>query len=145
MPADRNAVRAFLEGFAGDGLEVALEATTGWRFVVEELRLADRRGGAVGRAGEGGRVEGQEEAREDRLGRCSAFTGAVVDRGLPESWIPPVHILDLRAREQLTIALSVIDALDLKLTPFDLGTASVRPQAAGLPHADPGDLPGSGS
>ena len=28
----------FLARFAGQQLEVALEATTGWRFVVEELR-----------------------------------------------------------------------------------------------------------
>ena len=37
-PADRVAVRRFLERLAGRQLEVALEATTGWRFVVEELR-----------------------------------------------------------------------------------------------------------
>src|SRR3984885_8172686 len=36
-PADRAGVRAFLAKFRGQGLEVALEATTGWRFVVEEL------------------------------------------------------------------------------------------------------------
>src|SRR3954466_8326768 len=37
-PADRAGVRRFLERFGGCELEVALEATTGWRFVVEELR-----------------------------------------------------------------------------------------------------------
>jgi hypothetical protein len=37
-PADRAAVRKFLQRFRGRRLEVALEATTGWRFVVEELR-----------------------------------------------------------------------------------------------------------
>ncbi len=36
-PADRAGVRRFLARFAGQQLEVALEATTGWRFVVEEL------------------------------------------------------------------------------------------------------------
>ena len=36
-PADRAGVRKFLAPFEGEGLEVALEATTGWRFVVEEL------------------------------------------------------------------------------------------------------------
>ena len=36
-PADRERVRQFLSRFAGRQLEVALEATTGWRFVVEEL------------------------------------------------------------------------------------------------------------
>ena len=43
-PADRAGVRRFLGRFRGLELEVALEATTGWRFVVEELR---RVGGVV--------------------------------------------------------------------------------------------------
>jgi hypothetical protein len=43
-PADRAGVRKFVAGFRGKGLEVALEATTGWRFVVEEL---ERSAGAV--------------------------------------------------------------------------------------------------
>ena len=37
-PAHRESVRHFLSRFSGQELEVALEATTGWRFVVEELR-----------------------------------------------------------------------------------------------------------
>ena len=37
-PADRAHVRKWLERFRGRELEVALEATTGWRFLVEELR-----------------------------------------------------------------------------------------------------------
>ena len=37
-PADRAGVLGFLERFRGQELAVALEATTGWRFVVEELR-----------------------------------------------------------------------------------------------------------
>jgi hypothetical protein len=37
-PALRDDVRRFLARFAGRRLEAALEATTGWRFVVEELR-----------------------------------------------------------------------------------------------------------
>ena len=36
-PADRARVRRFLARLRGQELEVALEATTGWRFVVEEL------------------------------------------------------------------------------------------------------------
>jgi len=34
VPADRQGVIRFLDRFAGLELEVALEATTGWRFVV---------------------------------------------------------------------------------------------------------------
>ena len=40
-PAHREEVRRFLSRFAGQRLEVALEATTGWRFVVEELRAIE--------------------------------------------------------------------------------------------------------
>jgi hypothetical protein len=36
-PADRAGVRKFLTRFKNEDLEVALEATTGWRFLVEEL------------------------------------------------------------------------------------------------------------
>ncbi len=42
-PADRDGVRRFLARFAGRQLEVALEATTGWRFFVEELRAVGAR------------------------------------------------------------------------------------------------------
>ena len=37
-PAHRAGVRRFCERFGGRELEVGLEATTGWRFVAEELR-----------------------------------------------------------------------------------------------------------
>jgi hypothetical protein len=39
-PADREGVRAFLARFAGGKLVAATEATTGWRFLVEELQAA---------------------------------------------------------------------------------------------------------
>ena len=42
-PAHRESVRRFLGRFRGLKLEVALEATTGWRFVVEELCRAGAR------------------------------------------------------------------------------------------------------
>ncbi len=37
-PGDRDGVKRFLARFRDADLEVVLEATTGWRFVVEELR-----------------------------------------------------------------------------------------------------------
>src|SRR5215217_5042664 len=39
-PADRESFRRFLSRFDGAPVEVALEATTGWRFIVEELQAA---------------------------------------------------------------------------------------------------------
>ena len=37
-PADRVGFRRWLERWDGREIEAALEATTGWRFMVEELR-----------------------------------------------------------------------------------------------------------
>jgi transposase len=39
-PADRQSFRRFLRQFDGKRVEAALEATMGWRFVVEELERA---------------------------------------------------------------------------------------------------------
>src|SRR3954467_13927899 len=39
-PAAREPVRAWLERFAGQDAHFALEGTTGWRFVVEEIERA---------------------------------------------------------------------------------------------------------
>ena len=64
-PADRAAVRKWLSRFSGRELEVALEATTGWRFVVEELL---RVGATVHLAepAETAELRGPEEAPEER-------------------------------------------------------------------------------
>jgi transposase len=104
-PADRAAVRRFLERFRGEELEVALEATTGWRFVVEELR----RVGAVVHLAEpaetAARRGNKKRAKNDRADARHLRELVMVGR-LPESWIPPDHILDLRARVRLRHTLS---------------------------------------
>src|ERR671918_1114074 len=104
-PADRAGVRRFLERFRGQDLEVALEATTGWRFVVEELR---RIGAAVHLAepAETAGLRGpKKRAKGDRADARHVRELLMVKR-LPESWIPPEHILDLRARVRLRHTLS---------------------------------------
>ena len=105
VPADRAAVRKFLERFRGRELEVALEATTGWRFVVEELR----RIGASVHLAEPAETAGlrgpKKRAKGDRADARHLRELLMVGR-LPESWIPPDHILDLRARVRLRHTLS---------------------------------------
>ncbi len=100
VPADRAGVRRFLERFSGQELEVALEATTGWRFVVDELR----RVGAVAHLAEPAETAGlrgpKKRAKNDRSDARHLRELLMVGR-LPESWIPPDHILDLRARVRL--------------------------------------------
>ena len=84
----------------GREFEVALEATTGWRFVVEELR----RIGAVVHLAEPAETAGlrgsKKRAKGDRADARHLRELLMVKR-LPESWIPPDHILDLRARVRL--------------------------------------------
>ena len=187
-PAERDGVRKFLARFAGQDLEVALEATTGWRFVVEELQ---RIGADVHLAepAETGALKGQEEAPQDRPGRRSPPAGAAVDRPAAGVMDPagaparsprpgplPAHAasaadrmaapmqavlyrhgiaqrrdlltlekrewmaglaLPAAAREHITIALQLIDALDPQLVPFDLDLrACARKQTGGRALVD---------
>jgi transposase len=168
MPADRAGVRAFLEQFSDCGLEVALEATTGWRFLVEELAAMGAEA-HLAEPAEAAALKGKKKRAKTDWADARHLRELLLIGRLPESWIPPTHILDLRARvrtrhllshqrtewqqrmhsvlyhhgfaqqrnlltlekrewlasfpaaarEQLTIALSVIDALELKLIPFD--------------------------
>jgi len=99
-PADRAGVRRFLERFAGQQLEVGLEATTGWRFVVEELR---RVGAVVHLAEPAETAERRGPKKRAKGDRADArhIRELLMIRRLPESWIPPDHILDLRARVRL--------------------------------------------
>ena len=148
-----------------------MEATTGWRFVVEELErigadvhLAE----VVQTAG----LKGRGKRPKTDWADARHLRELLLIGRLPESWIAPAHLLDLRARvrcrhtllhqrtewqqrmqavlyhhgapqsrgllklanrervaalklpaaarEQLTIALQLIDAIDLQLAPFDL-------------------------
>ena len=99
-PADRAGVRRFLSRFAGEQLEVALEATTGWRFLVEELRAV----GAVVHLAEPAETAAlrgnKKRAKSDRADARHHRELLLAGR-LPESWIPPDHILDLRAQARL--------------------------------------------
>lgn len=104
-PADRAGVRRFLERFRGRELEVALEATTGWRFVVEELRRIGA-GVHLAEPAETAGLRGpKKRAKGDRADARHLRELLMIER-LPESWIPPDHVLDLRARVRLRHKLS---------------------------------------
>ena len=97
MPADRAGVRRFLARFAGQQLEVALEATTGWRFVVEELRAV----GAephLAEPAEASALKGNKKRAKTDRGDARHLRELLMTGRLPESYIAPEHLLDLRAR-----------------------------------------------
>ena len=176
-PADRAGLRRFAAGFRGGELEVALEATTGWRFVVEELQAVGARVHLAEPAETAARRGTKKRAKSDRADARHLRELVMVGR-LPESWIPPEHLLDLRARvrlrhtlvdqrrewqqrmqamlyhhgaaprswlmsaesrawlaglelpaaarEQITVALAMIDAHDAQLAPLDRNCAPTR-------------------
>ena len=100
VPADRGGVRRFFERFAGQQLEVGLEATTGWRFVVQELDRVGARVHLAEPAETAGLRGSKKRAKGDRADARHLRELLMVGR-LPESWIAPDHILDLRARVRL--------------------------------------------
>jgi len=96
VPADRKG----LQRWQGQEVKAAVEATTGWRFVVEELQRA---GAAVflaepadTSARRGLKRRAKTDKRDARLLR-----DLLLERRLPRAWIPPEHILELRARVRL--------------------------------------------
>jgi transposase len=99
-PALRGDVRRFLKRFAGQQLEVALEATTGWRFVAEELHAVGAEVHLAEPAETAARRGNKKRAKTDRADARHLRELLMIGR-LPESWIPPDHLLDLRARVRL--------------------------------------------
>jgi hypothetical protein len=105
VPADRQGVQRFLGRFAGQELEVALEATTGWRFVAEELRRAGA-GVHLAETAETSGLRGPKKRAKTDWADARHLREQLMIQRLPESWIPPDHILDLRARVRLRHTLS---------------------------------------
>lgn len=99
-PAHRTGVRRFLARFDGAELEVALEATTGWRFVVEELRAVGARVHLAEPAETSARRGNKKHAKTDR-GDARHLRELVMIGRVPECWIAPDHLLDLRAKVRL--------------------------------------------
>jgi transposase len=99
-PADRAGVRRFAGRFRGRPLEVALEATTGWRFVVEALRAVGGHVHLAEPAETAARRGTKKRAKSDRADARHLRELLMVGR-LPESWIAPEPLLDLRARVRL--------------------------------------------
>jgi transposase len=103
-PAHREGIRRFLSRFSGQELEVALEATTGWRFVVEELRAIGARVHLAEPTETAARRGRKKRPKTDRADARLLRELLMADR-IPESWIPPDHLLDLRALVRLRHAL----------------------------------------
>jgi transposase len=108
-PADRVHLAGWLESrFAGreDGVELAMEGCTGWRYVAEELARA----GVVPHLAEPADTAGlrgrKRHAKTDKTD-ARHLRELLCDGRLPECWIPPSRVLEYRALLELYHALRV--------------------------------------
>ena len=169
-PADRLGVRRFLASLPAVRVDIALEATTGWRFIVEEVVAAGMTA-HLAEPAETATLRGRKaRAKTDRAD--ARHLRELLGQGrLPEAWAAPEEILELRqqvrlrktlvdertawqqrihallfhhgvrrpralltgegrarldalqlppsARQALDVALAMIDACDLQITPID--------------------------
>lgn len=106
LPADREQLRSWLvERFEGrDDVVFAVEGCTGWRYVVEELKragiephLAEPADTASLRGSKRRAKTDKADARHQRQ--------LLVDGRLPESWIPPTQVLEVRTLGRLYVDL----------------------------------------
>ena len=100
-PGAREALREWLERFEpGTDAHFALEGTTGWRFVAEEI---ERRGFSAHLAdpAELSTLRGPKRRAKTDHADCELMVNLLLEHRLPESWIPPAHILELRALVRL--------------------------------------------
>jgi transposase len=106
-PADRQGLRRFLRRWKGRQVEAAVEATTGWRFVVEELQRAGVTAFLAQPAETSARRGPKRRAKTDRRD-ARHLRDLLLERRLPLAWIPPQHILELRA--QVRLRKTLVDA-----------------------------------
>ena len=122
--ADRESLARWAEEWRGRVAAVAIEATTGWRWVWRELVCAWLRG-AAGRAGAGSRAARPPAQREDRPAR-RALAGAAAGEGDAARVVDPAGGDPAAARPDAT-------AQGAGRGPPPLGAAAARlPAARGL-------------
>jgi transposase len=99
-PATRAELRAWLGQFEVCEAEFAVEGTTGWRFVVEEIERAGHRAHLADPAETAARRGRKRRAKTDHAD-CDLQLRLLLAGELPESWIPPAQILELRTLVRL--------------------------------------------
>src|SRR3954463_4454132 len=100
MRGDREAVGEWMQQFAGEHVEVALEACTGWLFVYEVLVAA----GAVAHLAEPAETSAlRGKKRHAKTDRADArwLRTLLAEGRLPEAWIPPAHVREWRTQTRL--------------------------------------------
>jgi transposase len=103
-PANREHLRGWLEQFTGRPAAFALEGCTGWRYVVEELQRAGIAAHLAEPADTSTLRGPKRHAKTDRADARHLRELLAAGR-LPESWIPPAHVLEARTQVRCYKAL----------------------------------------
>jgi transposase len=103
-PATREEFRRWLGQFGRKQVAFAMEGTTGWRFVVEELGAAGMEPHLAEPSETRARRGPKRRAKTDRAD-ARLLRDLLLTDNLPESWIPPAHLADLRTIVRLRKAL----------------------------------------
>jgi transposase len=94
-PANREHLRMWLGQFAGQQASFAVEGCTGWRYVVEELQRAGIAAHLAEPADTSTLRGPKRHAKTDK--HDARHLRELLEAGrLPESWIPPAHVLEVR-------------------------------------------------
>lgn len=99
-PADRQSLRDWLGSMTGNPAVFAVEACTGWRFVVEELHRAGMQAQLAEPADTAAARGPKRRAKTDRTD-ARQLRELLTDGRLPQSWIPPQQVLEMRCLLQL--------------------------------------------
>jgi transposase len=104
-PATRKTLRSWLAEHCPDGDgEFALEGCTGWRFVSEECAAA----GVdvhLGDPAEIAALRGRKKRAKTDRADAKLLRTLLLEGRFPESWIPPAHVLEIRALGRLYCTL----------------------------------------
>jgi transposase len=100
-PACRVVFRSWLERFAGRAdVSFAVEACTGWRFVVEELERAGITA-VLAEPAETADLRGPKHRAKTGKADARHLRALLAEGRVPASWIPPEQVRELRALLQL--------------------------------------------
>jgi transposase len=100
-PANRETFRGWLEQFDGQDVDVVVEGCTGWRFIVEECRAAGVTPHLADPAEASVRIHGvKRRAKTDKVDAKGLRELGEHNR-VPESWIPPAQVLEIRTAVRL--------------------------------------------
>jgi transposase len=100
-PADRESLRGWLRRFDGvPDVEFAVEGCTGWRYVAGELQRAGITAHLAEPAETAGLRGSKRRAKTD-WADARHLRDLLLDGRIPESWIPPAHVLEARALVRL--------------------------------------------